>query len=52
MDGVHIRVNDSEGSGVRVGMVSPQGEETKLAMRLQFRASNNEAEYEALLIGL
>ncbi|XP_073035313.1 uncharacterized protein [Primulina eburnea] len=37
------------GSGVGIVMISPWGEETKVAIRLNFRASNNEAEYEALL---
>ncbi|XP_075515490.1 uncharacterized protein LOC142550140 [Primulina tabacum] len=40
------------GSGVGIVMISPWGEETKVAVRLNFRASNNEAEYEALLVGL
>lgn len=32
--------------------ISPQGEETKLVVWLQFRALNNKVEYETLLIGL
>ncbi|XP_073121339.1 uncharacterized protein [Henckelia pumila] len=40
------------GSGVRIVIVSPWGEETNISIRLDFRASNNEAEYEALLLGL
>ncbi|XP_073277650.1 uncharacterized protein [Primulina huaijiensis] len=40
------------GSEVRIVIISPWGEETKVAVRLNFRASNNEAEYEALLVGL
>ncbi|XP_073017818.1 uncharacterized protein [Primulina eburnea] len=39
-------------SGVGVVLISPAGEEVKLAVRLDFRASNNEAEYEAVLAGL
>lgn len=43
---------NSEGSGVRVVLISPQEEETKLVMHLQFRVSNNKAKYKALLIKL
>ncbi|XP_074560279.1 uncharacterized protein LOC141816393 [Curcuma longa] len=39
-------------SGVGVVLCSPQGETLQLAVRLQFQATNNEAEYEALLTGL
>lgn len=45
----------TEGSGVEVLMVSPQVDEVKLAMQLNFKAPNNETiqgEYEALLIAL
>ncbi|XP_073270718.1 uncharacterized protein [Primulina huaijiensis] len=42
----------NEGSGVGVLLISPKGDELKLAVRLDFRASNNEAEYEAVLVGL
>ncbi|XP_073151851.1 uncharacterized protein [Henckelia pumila] len=40
------------GSGVGIVIVSPWGEKTNISIRLDFRASNNEAEYEALLLGL
>ncbi|XP_073152557.1 uncharacterized protein [Henckelia pumila] len=40
------------GSGAGIVIISPWGEETKISIRLDFRASNNEAEYEALLLGL
>lgn len=43
---------NNECNGVEVVLISPQGEETKLVVRLQFWASNNEVEYETLLIGL
>ncbi|XP_074556483.1 uncharacterized protein LOC141812342 [Curcuma longa] len=43
---------NKQGSGVGVVLVSPKGEEIRLAVRLGFRASNNEAEYEAVLMGL
>ncbi|XP_042444044.1 uncharacterized protein LOC122029165 [Zingiber officinale] len=42
----------TEGSGVGVLVISPQGDILQLAVRLNFRATNNEAEYEALLAGL
>ncbi|XP_074590055.1 uncharacterized protein LOC141845973 [Curcuma longa] len=40
------------GSGVGVLLQSPQGDSLQLAIKLQFRVSNNEAEYEALIAGL
>ncbi|XP_042416022.1 uncharacterized protein LOC122005152 [Zingiber officinale] len=39
-------------SGVGVLVISPQGDILQVAVRLNFRATNNEAEYEALLAGL
>ncbi|XP_074567100.1 uncharacterized protein LOC141823752 [Curcuma longa] len=39
-------------SGVGVLLQSPQGDSLQLAIKLQFRVSNNEAEYEALIAGL
>ncbi|XP_042374978.1 uncharacterized protein LOC121969122 [Zingiber officinale] len=41
-----------QGSGVEVLLISPQEDILQLAVRLNFRATNNEAEYEALLAGL
>ena len=38
--------------GARVVLISPKGETLKYALRLQFPTTNNETEYEALLIGL
>ncbi|XP_075475786.1 uncharacterized protein LOC142512009 [Primulina tabacum] len=60
---LHVKVEDlwkvyvdgsstGEGSGVGVLLISPKGDEVKLAVRLDFRASNNETEYEAILAGL
>ncbi|XP_074562424.1 uncharacterized protein LOC141818926 [Curcuma longa] len=49
-----VYVDDSsnrQGSGVGVVLISPQ-EEIRLSIRLSFRASNNEAEYVAVLTGL
>lgn len=37
----------SEGSGLRVVLVSSHREEAKLAIRLYFKVSNNEVEYKA-----
>ncbi|XP_073017901.1 uncharacterized protein [Primulina eburnea] len=41
-----------DGSGVGVLLISPTEEKIQLAVRLDFRASNNEAEYEAVIIGI
>ncbi|XP_073064080.1 uncharacterized protein [Primulina eburnea] len=60
---LHVEVEDlwkvyvdgsstNEGSGVGVLLISPKGDELKLAVRIDFRASNNEAEYEAVLADL
>uniref|UniRef100_A0A2N9ENC7 Uncharacterized protein n=1 Tax=Fagus sylvatica TaxID=28930 RepID=A0A2N9ENC7_FAGSY len=44
--------SNSKGSGAGVVLVSPKGLILEQAVRLKFSASNNEAEYEALLISL
>ncbi|GMP37997.1 hypothetical protein CsSME_00021317 [Camellia sinensis var. sinensis] len=41
-----------EGSGAGIILTSPEGGHFKCALRFLFEASNNEAEYEALLAGL
>ncbi|GKG35246.1 reverse transcriptase domain-containing protein, partial [Tanacetum coccineum] len=41
-----------ERSGARLILTSPEGEEFIYALRFKFDASNNEAEYEALVAGL
>lgn len=41
-----------KGSRVGVLLISPQGNEIRLAVHLCFKASNNEAKYEALLASL
>ncbi|GJT92814.1 reverse transcriptase domain-containing protein [Tanacetum coccineum] len=41
-----------EGSGAGLILTSPEGEEITYALRFEFDASNNEAEYEALIAGL
>ena len=40
------------GSGVGVVLISPDGSRLRYAIRLHFLASNNTAEYEALINGL
>ncbi|GJZ44290.1 reverse transcriptase domain-containing protein [Tanacetum coccineum] len=42
----------TDGSGVGLILTSPEGTEFTYALRFQFTASNNEAEYEALIAGL
>ncbi|GJX59925.1 reverse transcriptase domain-containing protein [Tanacetum coccineum] len=41
-----------EGSGSGLILTNPEGEEFTYALRFEFDASNNEAEYEALIAGL
>ncbi|GJT75381.1 reverse transcriptase domain-containing protein [Tanacetum coccineum] len=41
-----------KGSGVGLILTDPNGQEVTYALRFNFRASNNEAEYEALVTGL
>nr|GEX16067.1 reverse transcriptase domain-containing protein [Tanacetum cinerariifolium] len=41
-----------DGSGVRLILTSPEGIEFTYVLRFQFAASNNEAEYKALIAGL
>ena len=38
--------------GARVVLIPPEGETLKYAVRLQFTATNNKAEYKTLLTGL
>ena len=48
MDGA----SNSGGSGAGLVLISPDGYKTSQALRFNFKASNNKAEYEALLAGL
>lgn len=48
MDGA----SNARGDGVGIVLVSPEGIRLKHPLRLSFRASNNEAENEALIAGL
>ncbi|KAL0444479.1 UNVERIFIED_CONTAM: Ribonuclease HI [Sesamum latifolium] len=41
-----------QGSGAGIVITSPQGEDLEFAIKFGFKASNNEAEYEALGIGM
>ncbi|KFK26842.1 hypothetical protein AALP_AA8G300800 [Arabis alpina] len=50
---LHVDGSSSKnGSGVGIRLASPTGEILKQSFRLGFRASNNEAEYEALIAGM
>ncbi|GJW04951.1 reverse transcriptase domain-containing protein [Tanacetum coccineum] len=42
----------TDGSGACLILTSPEGKEFTYALRFQFTASNNEAEYEALIVAL
>ncbi|KAK9066680.1 hypothetical protein SSX86_014003 [Deinandra increscens subsp. villosa] len=44
--------SSTDGAGAGVILISPAGKEYARAYKLNFRASNNEAEYEALIAGL
>ncbi|XP_071729198.1 uncharacterized protein [Rutidosis leptorrhynchoides] len=44
--------SSSDGAGAGLILIGPDGEEHTYALRFEFPASNNEAEYEALLSGL
>jgi ribonuclease HI len=41
-----------EGAGAGVLLISPQGEKLKYVLQFHYKASNNRAEYEALIHGL
>ncbi|XP_076931883.1 uncharacterized protein LOC143597192 [Bidens hawaiensis] len=44
--------SSSEGSGTGLRLVNPKGHEFSYAIKLDFKSTNNEAEYEAFLAGL
>ena len=48
MDGVA----NAQGSGVGLILTFPDGIDVEYALRFDFQASNNEAEYEAIIAGL
>ncbi|XP_013629257.1 PREDICTED: uncharacterized protein LOC106335311 [Brassica oleracea var. oleracea] len=50
---LHVDGSSSkQGSGIGIRLTSPTGEILEQSFRLEFHASNNEAEYEALIAGL
>ena len=44
--------SNNQGSGAGIIVTTPKGIQLEYALRFSFKASNNEAEYEALLVGL
>ncbi|KAL0458768.1 UNVERIFIED_CONTAM: hypothetical protein Slati_0504000 [Sesamum latifolium] len=42
----------AQGSGAGIVITTPQSEDLEFAIKFSFKASNNEAEYEALVIGM
>ncbi|KAL0414908.1 UNVERIFIED_CONTAM: Retrovirus-related Pol polyprotein from transposon [Sesamum radiatum] len=42
----------TQGSGAGIVITTPQGEDLEFAIKFGFKASNNEAEYEALVLGM
>ena len=44
--------SNDEGSGADLILINPEGHRMHYALRFRFKASNNEAEYEALITGL
>ena len=44
--------SNARGFGVGVVMIYPEGLRLEKSLRLGFRASNNEAKYDALIVGL
>ena len=46
------RSSNEGGSGVGLILVSPERHRMHCALRFRFKASNNEAKYEALIVGL
>ncbi|XP_071739546.1 uncharacterized protein [Rutidosis leptorrhynchoides] len=44
--------SSSDGSGVGLMLINPEGQEFTYTLRFEFSTTNNEAEYEALLAGL
>ncbi|KAL0449088.1 UNVERIFIED_CONTAM: hypothetical protein Slati_1465200 [Sesamum latifolium] len=41
-----------QGSGAGVVLTSPQGDDVEFTIKFEFKASNNEAEYEGLVLGM
>ncbi|XP_076886778.1 uncharacterized protein LOC143536741 [Bidens hawaiensis] len=47
-----VGASSNEGSGAGLRLVNPEGHEFTYAIKLDFKSTNNEAEYEAFLAGL
>ena len=43
---------NAQGSGAGLILTSPDGIDVECALRFEFKASNNEAEYETVIVGL
>ncbi|KAK0583481.1 hypothetical protein LWI29_037424 [Acer saccharum] len=46
------RSSNTHGSGAGVVVSTPEGDSVEYALRFDFKATNNQAEYEALIAGL
>ena len=46
------RVSNAQGAGIGIVLISPEGVRLECSLRLGFRVSNNETEYEVLIVGL
>ncbi|KAK1555694.1 hypothetical protein Q3G72_030089 [Acer saccharum] len=44
--------SNTHGSGARIVISTPEGDAVECAIRFDFKATNNQAEYEALLAGI
>ena len=44
--------SNAEGNGAGVVIISPKSRRTRMAFHLNYKCTNNQAEYEALIIGL
>ena len=44
--------SNNQGNGAGIILTTPEGIQLEYALKFGFKASNNEAEYEALLVGL
>ena len=44
--------SNTHGSGARIVVTTPEGDSVECALRFDFKATNNQAEYEALIAGL
>jgi ribonuclease HI len=42
----------NKNGGARIFLITPDGEELSSSLRLEFRTTNNKAEYEVVIVGL